>query len=364
MHPSRTRHITTIAGAAFALVIGAAAPALAGPPSGHGNGNPPSSPPGQAKQTAAPTPAPTTAPSSASSPTSRPSHTPPGQAKKSPGAVPGNGKSNGKSHGNGSPSGTGKGKGNGQANGHPGKGTSGKGAGHNPPGNNGTVKIHSLAGDPGHHNVAHPGCSFVVDFWGFDQGQTLTVSFTGQAPTGMGTPVTLDAPDGTSITSPDAAGGGNDPDGELAFTATAADLSVLGAPAKQGYHLRLTVSTGQGGGYKYKVFWVTPCAAPAPAATQTPAPAATSTPILSTDTPAIRSGQLTAVRQRALTDTPVLDTAHARHITNRVNQASRPLSSLPFTGADIAGMIAAGLMTAAAGVVLTLASRRQRRRAH
>jgi hypothetical protein len=362
MHPSRTRHITTLVGAALALAVGSAAPAIADPPSGHGNGNPPSSAPGQAKQTASPAPT-TTAPASPSKPTPAPTHTPPGQAKKSSGA-PGSAHSNGKGHANGAPHSTGKGHtnstGKGQA-ANPGKGA--KGAGHNPPGNNGTVKIHSLAGDPGHHNVAHPGCSFVVDFWGFDQGQTMTVSFTGQAPTGMGTPVTLEAPDGTSITSPDPAGGGNDPDGELAFTATAADLSVLGPPAKQGYHLRLTVSTGQGGGYKYKVFWVTPCAAAAPAATPTAGPAAGNGPILATSKPAVRSGHLTAVRQRALSSTPVLDTAHARHITGRLNQASPPLSSLPFTGADIASMIAAGAMTVAAGVLLTLASRRQRRRA-
>ena len=43
--------------------------------------------------------------------------------------------------------------------------------GHNPPGNNGTVKIHDDANDPSHHNVPHVNCDFFVDFWGFDAGQ-------------------------------------------------------------------------------------------------------------------------------------------------------------------------------------------------
>ncbi len=349
MHPATTRHLTTlgIAGAAFALAIGTALPALADPPAGHGNGNPPSSPPGQAKQT--PSPAPTGAP--AASPTPTPTHVPPGQAKKPTGATKANGgKAKGatKHH-----PGANNGKGNN------GKGNNGTGSGHNPPGNNGTVKIHSVAGDPGHHNVAHPGCSFVVDFWGFDQGQTLNVSFTGQAPTGNGVPLTLTAPDGTSITSPDPAGGGNDPDGELVFTPTASELAVLGPPAHNGYHVRLTVATGQGGGKKQKVFWISPCAPDTPpttaAATGTSlAPAApTSMPTLSTDSPGVRAGSLTAARVSAGRSAPQLQAA-------RLNQASRPLSSLPFTGANLSTLIVTGGLALLAGIFLRAAVRRRR----
>jgi hypothetical protein len=139
----------------------------------------------------------------------------------------------------------------------------GAGSDHNPPGNNGTVKIHDVAADPSQHDVPHVTCDFYVDFWGFDAGQTLTVSFAGQAPTGKGVPVTFTAPDGYSITSPDAAGGGNDFDGELGFTPTDSQLAVLGAPQpQQGYHVKLTVSTDQPSEHpngKYKVFWIQPC---------------------------------------------------------------------------------------------------------
>jgi hypothetical protein len=355
MHPARTRHITTlgITGAAFALALGTALPAFADPPAGHGNGNPPSSPPGQTKQSTPPT-----TPTSASSPT--PTHTPPGQVKKTtgaPNAKGGNGNGNGHS---GNHAG-GNGKGNGPKTNN-GKGNNGNGSGHNPPGNNGTVKIHSVAGDPGHHNVPHPGCSFVVDFWGFDQGQTLTVSFTGQAPTGMGVPVTIGAPDGTSVTSPDPAGGGNDPDGELVFTPTASELSVLGAPAHQGYHLRLTVNTGQGGGHKYKVFWISPCAPDttvAPSSTSISTSAfgqalvPTDTPTLSTDTPTVRAGSLTAVRATPARSLPQLQTA-------KLNQASPPISSLPFTGANLSTLIVSGGLALLAGIFLRTAVRRRR----
>jgi hypothetical protein len=357
MHPATTRRITTIGitGTALALAVGSALPALADPPAGHGNGNPPSSPPGQAKQTSSP--APTTAP--AASPTSTPTHTPPGQAKKPAGSTHPNG-GNAKGHSNGHA--------NGHSNGHAvshgnsahtnGKGNNGSGSGHNPPGNNGTVKIHAIPGDPGHHNVAHPGCSFAVDFWGFDQGQTLTVSFTGQAPTGAGTPLNLTAPDGTSVTSPDPAGGGNDPDGELVFTPTASELSVLGAPAHQGYHVRLTVATGQGGGTKQKVFWISPCVSDtsAPAAVPAAAPVApTDTPTLSTDTPAVRAAGLTAARQA-----PAQTHAAPELQSARLNQASRPLSSLPFTGANLSTLIVSGGLALLAGIFLRAAVRRRR----
>ena len=153
-----------------------------------------------------------------------------------------------------------------QAGDHGGSGGSagGSDSGHNPPGNNGTVKIHDVAGDPSHHNVPHVDCDFWVPMWGFDAGQDMTVSFAGQAPTGKDTPVTFTALNGNTLTSPDDAGGGNDFDGELGFTTTAESLqSQLGDPQpEQGYHVKMTVATGAPGGFKYKVFWINCTSAP------------------------------------------------------------------------------------------------------
>ncbi|MDQ1746506.1 MAG: hypothetical protein QOD07_769, partial [Frankiaceae bacterium] len=136
-------------------------------------------------------------------------------------------------------------------------GTNGS-TGHNPPGNNGTVFIHDVAGDHSPHNVPHVSCNFYVDFFGFDAGQSVTVSFAGQAPTGKGTAL---GGTWTGIVSTDDAGGaGNDFDDELAFTADQLGVTSLGAPAHQGYHVKMTVATNEPGGKKSKVFWIEPCA--------------------------------------------------------------------------------------------------------
>jgi hypothetical protein len=192
------------------------------------------------------------------------------------------------------------------------------------------------------------------------------VSFTGQAPTGAGVPVSFTAPDGTSITSPDPAGGGNDPDGELVFTPTASELSVLGAPAHQGYHVRLTVATGQGGGKKQKVFWIGPCAADTATNTATTDTTATGTtlaapgavsptglPTLSTDTPTVQSGSLTAGQHGPSTAAPELQ-------DRRLHAASPLLSSLPFTGANLSTLIVSGGLALLAGIFLRAAVRRRR----
>src|SRR5207245_7465562 len=56
-----------------------------------------------------------------------------------------------------------------------------------PKGNNGTVKIDGVAFDDAPNNEPHVGCSFQVDFYGYDQGDlNATVTFAGQAPTGGG----------------------------------------------------------------------------------------------------------------------------------------------------------------------------------
>src|SRR3954451_18699295 len=56
-----------------------------------------------------------------------------------------------------------------------------------PPGNNGSIKVDNVAMDDGNENVPHPGCTFVVDFFGYDVGtRTATLTFDGQEPTAGG----------------------------------------------------------------------------------------------------------------------------------------------------------------------------------
>lgn len=130
-----------------------------------------------------------------------------------------------------------------------------------PAGNNGTVKIAELGDlDRIPNNTPHPGCSYEVQWYGFDGGSDVvsTVSFTPQAPT-SGATIGVDGPIHVPVGGDPASGAG---------TATGLDavatyqLAFSGAaPAHQGYHVRLTVATPHslGNDTKTKVFWVEPC---------------------------------------------------------------------------------------------------------
>jgi hypothetical protein len=204
-------------------------------------------------------------------------------------------------------------------------------AGADPRGNNGTVFIHDVAGDDRPHNVPHVGCTFYVDFFGFDSDQVLSTSFVGQAPTGAGTPLPSGDWTGT-MPANGASGAGRDFDAEQAFTL---DTSVLGAPqAQQGYHVKLTVSTGERGGVKHKVFWVSGCDQPAAGAAAAEAAGATAVE-------GLHAERAPEVLGLTVTRLP----AGASRVL--AVSASRTPASLPFTGA--AGI---GILLAIAGAVL------------
>src|SRR4051812_10299156 len=131
-----------------------------------------------------------------------------------------------------------------------------------PPGNNGTIKIDPYGETGGHANHPHPGCDFRLQLFGFDDDQTGTITFVGQAPTRDA--VTKQPLSGTQLLSDDKAGGGQDVD--AFFDVRGADLGLTGTPAKQGFHVKVLVNADNApGGAKSKVFWLS-CPAPAPAA--------------------------------------------------------------------------------------------------
>src|SRR5438552_4906546 len=75
-----------------------------------------------------------------------------------------------------------------------------------PPGNNGTVKVDDQPLDSIPNNVPHVGCTFRVDFYGYDQGNfTGQAAFFAQPPTGRGF---LNG--GSTFIGGDPAGGGTD----------------------------------------------------------------------------------------------------------------------------------------------------------
>ena len=130
----------------------------------------------------------------------------------------------------------------------------------NPPGNNGTIKIDGVAFDQHPNNEPHVGCTFQVDFYGYDQGDLFAdVLFADHPPTAQG---------GLSVTSgslhvfigeDDNSGGGSEAglDHEETYT-----LAFTGQPHPiQGFHVKLTIHAdgSKGADTKHKVFWVTGC---------------------------------------------------------------------------------------------------------
>jgi hypothetical protein len=126
-----------------------------------------------------------------------------------------------------------------------------------PPGNNGTVKIDGIPFDSYPDNEPHVGCTFQVDFYGFDFGDlTATVKFFAIPPTGKKILLLTDS----VFIGEDAAGGGTDLDASATY-----DLSALVQPFmrhdQQGYHIKLKVNApgSIGKDTKYKAFWVDNC---------------------------------------------------------------------------------------------------------
>ena len=166
----------------------------------------------------------------------------------------GKGQSNAKAEGksNGSSKGKATGKATGQSKGK---------AGQDPAGNNGTVKIAPYGEiDRIPDNTPHPGCTFQVEWYGFDEGDDVVsqVSFAMQAPT-SDVALSVDGPTEVFVGGDSASGAGTESglDGRETYT-----LSFDGEPhPKQGYHVKLTVATprSQGNDTKTKVFWVEDC---------------------------------------------------------------------------------------------------------
>ena len=127
-----------------------------------------------------------------------------------------------------------------------------------PPGNNGTVKIDGVPFDAYPDNEPHVGCTFQVDFYGFDEGAlTASVRFTAHPPTGKAVTLLNDS----VFIGEDPAGGGTDVDAQETYDLSAALQEFMAHP-QQGYHVKLRVNApgSIGKDTKYKTFWVTGCA--------------------------------------------------------------------------------------------------------
>ena len=245
-----------------------------------------------------------------------------------------------------------------------------------PAGNNGTIKIDFAApSDSGHANRPHPGCAFQLRMFGFDDDQTGTITFTGQAPTPLGTLLTQTG----TLLSDDAAGGGQDVDSVYSYTA--ADLGLTTQPqAKQGWHIKVSVDADDApGGAKQKVFWLSCPAGAQPTTTQsdegsTAAPTTTTTQGVQD----VTSGAATAPTTTATTTTTSPEsrvvaqaetsaaTAFTGGSAGAVRGAAAPAATttgggtaLPFTGIPVLSLVSVALATLVAGGLAIWAGRRR-----
>ncbi|GAA4561778.1 hypothetical protein GCM10023176_01140 [Micromonospora coerulea] len=129
---------------------------------------------------------------------------------------------------------------------------------HNPPGDNGTVKIDGTPFEDHVDNQPHVGCEFELEFFNFDEGDTADITLAAQPPSGKFQQVKF--LDNYIISNDPASGANDDHDEVIKFSANDLALAGVEAHPEQGYHVKLTVDLTDGHGKaKHKVFWIQPC---------------------------------------------------------------------------------------------------------
>ncbi len=213
-----------------------------------------------------------------------------------------------------------------------------------PPGNNGTVKIDRLPFDDTPDNQPHVGCTFQVDFYGFDVGDIAKVTFTAHPPTsdvnGPGSIVKEES--NIDVGGDDNSGGGSEA-GLDASRTYALDFSGIDvAPSEnQGFHVKLTVTVTSPQAVtpkfvKHKVFWVQPC--------ESQGSSSTSSSTTSTTTP----GGGGKSEQSTTTSSTILGAAAGKGV-------------LPFSGSNSLPLLVAGLALLGLGAASVLITRRRQR---
>jgi hypothetical protein len=230
----------------------------------------------------------------------------------------------------------------------------------NPPGNNGTIKVDREPFDDVPDNQPHVGCTFQVDFYGYDEGDlNADVNFTAHPPTGDEQVLLTDT---VFIGQDDNSGGGSEAGLDASKTYTL-DLTGIEPHPNQGVHVKLTIHAdgSQGADTKYKVFWVTGCETPPTTSTTV---GETTTTVGQTTTTS--GGTTTTSSGGSGPSTTVLATTTTGQggIGGGGNQPSPPGQGgvMPFTGANSIPVAAAGLLLLLVGAAAVLASRRLRTR--
>ncbi len=230
------------------------------------------------------------------------------------------------------------------------------GAATNPPGNNGTIKVDNEPFDDAPNNEPHVGCTFQVDFYGYDEGDlNADVTFTAHPPTGDEQVLLTDR---VFIGQDDNSGGGSEAGLDASKTYTL-DLTGIEPHPNQGVHVKLTIHAegSQGADTKYKVFWVTGCETPPTTSTTV---GQTTTTVGQTTTTV---GQTTTTVGQTTTTGLETTTTGLGGVGGGGNVTPPGQGGvMPFTGANSVPVAVAGLLLLLVGAAGVLASRRLRTR--
>jgi LPXTG-motif cell wall-anchored protein len=241
-----------------------------------------------------------------------------------------------------------------------------------PPGNNGTIKIDGVLMDEGNENNPHPGCTFVVDFFGYDVGtRTATLEFEGQAPTGGGMLLT-----DTFTFEVASRESGNELNHSQPVDLSD-ELAGIEPHPQQGWHVKLTahVDGSQGSDRKHKVFWISECAeagdvmaeeeSVVPAAPDevmqiaVPVPEVVDVVQVEAANVAAWNAAVWAAAMEANAAQASAPAAEPEVAVLSSGATAAPAGTLPRTGAGTSWSLTLGILSIAAGVVLLHASRRR-----
>jgi LPXTG-motif cell wall-anchored protein len=247
----------------------------------------------------------------------------------------------------------------------------------NPAGNNGTIKIDRVPFDDLSDNEPHVGCTFQVDFYGFDEGDlNATVTFAAQPPTPPGgSPGAFEVlptePTTVFIGEDDNSGGGSEAGLDASQTYTL-DLTGITPHPEQGVHVKLTIhapdNDSQGADTKFKVFWVTGCGGEESSTTSSSTTTSTTMKGGSTTT----SGSTTTTLPGGSTTTSTTMASGSSELgtgssgggsgsSGGAGASAAARSGLPLTGSESVPLVLAGLALLGLGVAMIGRSRQRRR---
>jgi hypothetical protein len=242
-------------------------------------------------------------------------------------------------------------------------------AGPNPSGNNGTVKIDDAPFDDHPDNEPHVGCTFQVDFYGYDEGDLdATVTFEAHPSTTRAGDDQVLLTDTVFIGEDDNSGGGSEAGLDASVTYTL-DFTGIEPHPVQGFHVKLTVNAegSQGADVKHKVFWVTGCG-PSPTTTTT---SGTTTSTSGATTTSGATGTSGATSTSGATPTSGASSSSGTTTTTVAvggSSSTGPGGSspgggvLPFTGGPgLPMLLAAGSLLGLGAASVLVGSRRRRR---